>query len=286
MEEQADQATRIQIIPLDKISEPVKPMRSSISAEALAELTESIRAEGVIQPLILMPSGDGFEIVAGHRRFLASKAAGLAVVPAIIKPFDAIEMLRIRFAENFAREDCDPMAQALFIQEFMASTNLPSDRVQETLGVSAYFINSRLALFDLPDDLKSALAEKQIGINAALELSKVKDDATRLALLQNAIENGATLRTINIWVLDHLRMLGYKVNIPGVEGLNVGINTEAAILKDHPVCDLLGCSLHGVRRVMMIICGDCHQQIVSERITRKAADTIAAGSESLNTKAL
>src|SRR3990167_1733920 len=119
MEEQKKTETQYKLVPIELINEPERPMRSEMEAEKLEELTESVRALGIIEPLILRDGKNGLEIVAGHRRYLASKRAGLSHLPCIVRSLSNADGELIKFAENFAREDGDPLAQAVAFEQII-----------------------------------------------------------------------------------------------------------------------------------------------------------------------
>ncbi|RKX60785.1 MAG: hypothetical protein DRP29_01925, partial [Thermodesulfobacteriota bacterium] len=109
--------TEVKEIEISKIEEPKEALRSYFTQEALEELKESIAREGLLQPLLVRPVGDKYEIVAGHRRFIAIKELGWEKVPCIVKEMDDTETLIKRIHENIKREDIDPVDLAEIIHK-------------------------------------------------------------------------------------------------------------------------------------------------------------------------
>ena len=149
------------------------------------------------------------------------------------------------------------------------------------IGVSAGFIHGRLGLLSFPDDVKTALGSKLINLSVAKELAKVDDPAERVRLMTCAIDNGATGTTVCLWVLDYLRVAGYRPAAEKIEGFNGDEKTATALLGIHPTCDCCAGSLAGTRRVMLIWCGGCWEAWTSQKVQDKAAEVIAQGSDAL-----
>ena len=270
------------LIPIDFIDEPEIPMRSQMDAETLTELVDSIKTHGIIEPIILRPKGTRFEIVAGHRRFLASKRALLSEIPAIIRSLGDVEAELLKFAENFAREDADPLAQAQAFSRLAVVTGLAPGPLAEKLGVSESFFRSRVALLLYQEDVKHALAQKLIPLSVAKLLSQITDDSVRLDYLQNVIANGATSYTVAIWVMDWQRLKGYRPAAETIELAPLSEDQIKAILAQHPNCDFCAQTLYEKRRVMMIICGPCWELWNQQVIETKARKIVEMGSSALS----
>jgi ParB family chromosome partitioning protein len=150
-------------LPLSQISpNPNQPRRSFGDAE-LAELAGSIRARGVLQPILVRPVGEGrFEIVAGERRYRAALAAGLTSIPAIVRPLTEAEVLEIAIIENVQRVDLNPIEEAMGYQALIERFGRTQAELAEVVGKSRPHIANTLRLLSLPGDIQDLVREAKI----------------------------------------------------------------------------------------------------------------------------
>ncbi|MEZ0322104.1 MAG: ParB/RepB/Spo0J family partition protein [Thermus sp.] len=217
------------MVPLSELVPRSQPRRRFEEA-SLRDLAESIQAHGVLEPLLVRPKGDGkYEIIAGERRYRAAQMAGLAEVPAVVLEVDEKTAAALALVENLQREDLNPYEETLGVLDLLslelgkgreevvsllhrmrnekggkATHNVmgspEAGRVEElfrVLGRMSWesFVQNRLPLLTLPEDLKAALEEGAIPYTAALELKRVKDEALRRKLLAEA-KAGLSLRDL------------------------------------------------------------------------------------------
>jgi ParB family chromosome partitioning protein len=222
-----EEAFGTEVVPLSVLVPQAQPRRRFENLEALAE---SIREKGVLQPLLVRPLGDGrYAIVAGERRYRAAKMAGLAEVPVRVLDLSEKEARLLALVENLQREDLNPYEETLGVLELLseelgktreevvgllermrkekrgaAAQNVlgtpEAQRVEEVfqaLGRMTWesFVQARLPLLGLPEDLRAALEEGTLPYTAALELKKVKDPEARARLLEEA-KGGLSLREL------------------------------------------------------------------------------------------
>jgi len=229
-----EEAFGTEVVPLSVLVPQAQPRRRFENLEALAE---SIREKGVLQPLLVRPLGDGrYAIVAGERRYRAAKMAGLAEVPVRVLDLSEKEARLLALVENLQREDLNPYEETLgvldLLSEELGKTRekvvgllrqmknakegrirdnvVPKDaqRVEEifkALGRMSWesFVQHRLPLLGLPEDLRTALEEGALPYTAALELKKVKDLEARARLLEEA-KGGLSLRELKARVREVL----------------------------------------------------------------------------------
>jgi len=229
-----EEAFGTEVVPLSVLVPQAQPRRRFENLEALAE---SIREKGVLQPLLVRPLGDGrYAIVAGERRYRAAKMAGLAEVPVRVLDLSEKEARLLALVENLQREDLNPYEETLgvldLLSEELGKTReevvgllrqmknakegrirdnvVPKDaqRVEEifkALGRMTWesFVQHRLPLLGLPEDLRAALEEGALPYTAALELKKVKDPEARARLLEEA-KGGLSLRELKARVREVL----------------------------------------------------------------------------------
>lgn len=186
-------------VPLDVIDDPYIPMRTVMDDEKLEELARSIRTQGLIQPITLRRSGDRFEVVAGHRRFTASKLAGLVLIPAIVRELDSAETDAMRMHENLYREDVNPVDEGRFIQKMIEEHGYDPEQLSAMTGKSKAYLISRYDLFSYPDYLLQAVEQERIGLGASKWLFKITDDAIRKEYTRFAITGGITEKRAQAW---------------------------------------------------------------------------------------
>ena len=158
---------------------PLQP-RGVISPESLNELIESIREQGILEPLVVARTPAGYQIIAGERRWRGAKLAGLATVPAIVKKTTPQGMLEMAIVENVQRTDLNPVDRAKAFDRLIAEFNLTTTEIAKRVGKSAAFVSNTLRLLTLPDALKDGLLSGLITEGHARALAAIED--TRLLI--------------------------------------------------------------------------------------------------------
>jgi ParB family chromosome partitioning protein len=154
----APQAAAAQEISVDLIDPNPYQTRRQINEASLAELTESIRVSGVVQPVVLRPAANGrFQLVAGERRWLASKRAGKTMVPAVVRQISNEQAMEITIIENLQREDLNPMEQARAFERLSREFQLTQEQIAARTGKDRASIANFIRLLKLPDSLQEAL---------------------------------------------------------------------------------------------------------------------------------
>jgi ParB family chromosome partitioning protein len=243
------------LIPLAQLIEPVMPVRFAMDDDKMASLVESVRANGILQNLIVvlsdeqsggippMPIESGaappepkpplYEIVAGHRRYKAACICKLAEVPCLIFAAKDIAIHAARLAENAEREDCTPAEEAVYYRELIEKYDLTEEQLLATVRQKGEYVYRRLQLLRGHKFIFEAVAARQISHNMALKLNQVDDEAHAKYLLALVIEGGATVRTADKWVQE------YKANGPGPvvdHAAMVEQGKAASALPVAPVC--------------------------------------------------
>lgn len=150
------------LIGIDEMVPNVFQPRKGFDEEAMDELVASIREKGIIQPLIVRKSENGYEIIAGERRWRAAKRAGLTQVPAIIKDASNREALELALVENLQREDLNPIEEATAYEQLIKEFGLTHEEISERIGKERSTITNQLRLLRLPAEVKQALIEGKI----------------------------------------------------------------------------------------------------------------------------
>lgn len=182
---------RDQRLPVEKlVPNPDQPRRHFDEA-ALAELAASIREKGVIQPLIVRPKGDVFEIVAGERRWRAAQRAQVHDVPVVIRDFNDTEVLEIAIIENIQRADLNPVEEAAGYRALIERFGHTQEKLAEAMGKSRSHIANLMRLLALPDDVQALLRDGQLSAGHARALITT-DNASVLA--RKVVAEGLSVR--------------------------------------------------------------------------------------------
>ena len=174
---------------------PYQP-RKTFDEAALAELAASIKKSGVFQPIIVRKSINGYELIAGERRFRASKLAGKTTIPAITRQFDEEAMMEIAVLENLQREDLTPLEEAQAYDTLLKKLNLTQAEVSERLGKSRPYIANYLRLLGLPADVKQLLQEGQLSMGQARTLLSLKKKRQISTLAKRTSAERLTVRQL------------------------------------------------------------------------------------------
>lgn len=201
LEKNAKRTIRIALIE-PKTGQP----RKSFEEEPLEQLAASISTYGVLQPILVreLPNGK-YQIVAGERRWRASKLAGLSEIPAIILEGDEKEAAEIALVENIQREDLNPVEEALAYRSLSEEYGMTQEEIAAKIGKSRSAIANAERLLDLPDELLSLLANRSLSAGHARALLALKSKEDRIALANRAIAEGWSVRTAEEEVKRHLR---------------------------------------------------------------------------------
>ena len=159
--------TTTQYISLDVIDDPRIAMRTELDDASLSELMADMKANGLIEPIVVRPVGTRYELVAGARRTRSARLLGWELIEAKSVVCTDEEAFAMRLSENLQRKDVDPVDEASYIGEIMLRTHKDPAEVAAMLHRSAEWIRVRLAVYEMPDYLKQVLATKQISLGAA-----------------------------------------------------------------------------------------------------------------------
>ncbi|KRN89550.1 ParB/RepB/Spo0J family partition protein [Ligilactobacillus ceti] len=195
-EEVSDNEVVVELALADIRPNPYQP-RKTFSPEALAELAASIEKQGVFQPIIVRQSSiKGYELIAGERRFRASKLAGKTQIPAIVREFDEESMMEIAILENLQREDLTPLEEAQAYNSLMENLHLTQAEVSQRLGKSRPYIANYLRLLSLPTAVKQMLQSEKLSMGQARTLLALKDKSKIIPLAEKTVAENLTVRNL------------------------------------------------------------------------------------------
>jgi len=187
---------RVENIPLDKIIPNQYQPREKFEDQALRELEESIREKGVIQPIIVRRSPNGYELIAGQRRWEASKKLKLETIPAIVKEAQDQESLELSLIENIQREDLTPIEEARAYKFLMDKFNLTQEKISQMVGKSRPSIANTLRLLGLPQEIQEAIKNNKISMAHGRLLLEIPELQDQIRFYKDIIDKSLTIREL------------------------------------------------------------------------------------------
>jgi ParB family transcriptional regulator, chromosome partitioning protein len=177
------------------IPNPFQP-RGEFFQESLDELSESIKAQGIVQPILARPKNGKYELIAGERRWRAARKAGLTLIPAIIKDFSDEESLEVALIENIQREDLNPMDEAEAYKRLSSQFKLTQAEISKKVGKERSTVANVMRLLELPKEIQSSLRKDQITMGHAKALLSLSSESDRISLWKEIIKNSLTVRDV------------------------------------------------------------------------------------------
>lgn len=182
-------------IDINDIKPNANQPRKKFDDNKIKELADSITANGVIQPLIVRRSENGFELVAGERRWRASRVAGLKSVPCIIRNFDDKQNMIVAIIENMQREDLDPIEEANGLQDMIKKYGFTQEQVSASLGKSRAYIANSIRLLKLSPEIKKTISDGKMSAAHGRTLAGIADEKKRAKLAERIVKEGLSVRT-------------------------------------------------------------------------------------------
>jgi ParB family chromosome partitioning protein len=188
--------TSVNKLPIHQIEpNPLQP-RSIFDAARLAELSQSIRANGIIQPLIVRKVGDQFHLIAGERRWRAAKLAGLAEVPVVVQELSDARVLEVALIENIQREDLNPIEIAMAFEKLAGDLGLSHEEIGQRTGKERSTITNMLRLLRLPGEIQLMLAEKRLSMGHAKAILALPEEDLQREVAEKAASQGMSVRQV------------------------------------------------------------------------------------------
>lgn len=197
----------VQYVEITKITPNPKQPREHFSPEKLEELAASIKKHGVLQPLVVAPQDDKFELIAGERRLRAAKMAGLQFLPVIIRKIKEHEKLELALIENLQREDLNPIEEAMGYKRLIDEFNLTQDEAGEKVSKSRPAVANALRLLNLPKEIQEAVSRGKISASSGRVLAGISDAKKRDELFRKML-SGLTVRESE----EHVRAKGMSLH--------------------------------------------------------------------------
>lgn len=192
----ADSKNSVLSVPISSVDPKLDQPRRSFDSEALAGLADSISANGVLQPILVRKLDDRYEIIAGERRFRASKLAGLSEIPVIVLEADDLAAAKFALIENLQREDLNPYEEARAYSMLMKEYHLSQEEISLQIGKSRSAIANSLRLLDLPDEVVKLLTEGLITAGHCRALLGLRDRTQLLPLAERCVNRNLSVRDV------------------------------------------------------------------------------------------
>lgn len=184
----------ILFLDINDIKPNTKQPRKFFSDEKIDELARSIETHGIIQPIMVRPSGDGYEIVAGERRWRAARRASLKQVPCIVRELSEEQNMLVSIIENMQREDLNPMEEAEALNQMITRFGLTQEEVSKSVGKSRPYITNALRLLKLPAVIQEMVVRGDLTNGHARCIAGVKEEKKQLYIAQRVIKDGLSVR--------------------------------------------------------------------------------------------
>jgi ParB family chromosome partitioning protein len=196
-EEVGEQHAVLRDVPVGAITPNPHQPRTHFDEEALAELTASIQALGVLQPVLVRPLGEGrYQLVAGERRWRAARRAGLATIPAIVRATDDLHTVAEALVENLQRQDLNVLEEAAAYQQLIEEFGLTHDDVATRVGKSRSAVSNTLRLLQLPAPIQRLVGEGRLSAGHARALLGTPDRGFQEQLARRAVQQGLSVREV------------------------------------------------------------------------------------------
>lgn len=245
-------------VSLDLIDEPKNILRMDIDPDVLDDLAQSISEVGLLQPILLAVDGARFEVVFGHRRFLAHKKIGLSTIRALVRTMSKQEVGIARATENISRADLTPIEEASTYSNLIESYGFTLEQVAKKMSKTPGTIKRRMDLLRMPPMLQSAVHKKQISMTVAEELWSIRDQSSLDYYLMFAIENGCTREVARSWAKDWKDTQRRSETTDEQGGIGYSPSEPRPV---YVTCDLCTGPMEIGQETVMRICKECFKTI-------------------------
>jgi len=230
----------------------------SIDMEKIGELAGSISEVGLLQPILLRAVGERYELVAGHRRWLACKQLKLPAIDAVVRKMSDQDAAIIRATENLSRENLSPLEEALIFKHLTVAYDMGFDDIGKQFGYKPGTVRRRMDLLKMPEPLRDAVHNGRIGVSVAEELWPIADEGDLNYYLMFAVESGCTAATARGWCKDWRDQKRREKDVVDKGGGLVGPHEPRPV---YLPCDLCSGPTVLGSEVVMRVCPECHATI-------------------------
>lgn len=185
-----------QVLRISEIEPNRSQPRKNFDDESISALADSIKQHGILQPILVRPYGNSYQIVAGERRWRAARMLGMSEVPVQIKELSDLEAMQLALIENLQRENLNPIEEALGYYELNESFGMTQDEISKTVGRSRSAIANSLRLLGLPDEIREMLENSELTVGHAKALLSIEDEDEMIEAAQKASDGKMTVRAL------------------------------------------------------------------------------------------
>jgi len=196
MEDTDTAAGGVTTVSINEIDTNPDQPRKTFSPESLAQLAESIKSAGILQPILVVQKNGRYQIAAGERRFRAARLAGLREVPVLVRDLSENELMEIALIENLQREDLNPIEEAEAIKALMDKCGYTQETAAGRLGKSRPAVANALRLLNLPKSIRQSVQDGSLSAGHARVLCGVSDPERQMQLMQAVLEEGLSVRAL------------------------------------------------------------------------------------------
>lgn len=246
-------------ISLNLIDVPTQADRISIDPVTVRELALSIQNQGLLQPIVLNQNSERFDIIAGHRRFLAVQSLGLDKIDARVVQFSEADVSLARATENLQRENLSPVEEAKIYARMINDLKLTYEQIAEKTGRSPGTVRRRMDVIRMPESFQAALHNKKVSLTVAEELWSCPDNDYREYLLEMACDHGITQAVARQWVADYKKS---QRNSPGGNDTGGSLQSVAENQPIYRSCDLCAGPVDLAKVQELRICPTCYKQFL------------------------
>lgn len=183
-------------IDINKIIPNPRQPRAEFAPESLAELAESIKSQGIIEPILARPKNGKYELIAGERRWKAARKAGITLMPAIIKDFSDEESLELALVENLQREDLNPMDEAEAYSKLAGEFHMTQADIAKKVGKDRSTVANMMRLLELPREIQVSIRRGHISVGHARPILSIASESERLAVWKEILKNNLSVRDV------------------------------------------------------------------------------------------
>ena len=249
---------KIAEVDLSRVDGPKESSRMEIDPEYISELAQSISEIGLLQPVLLRPDGERYEVVAGHCRFLAHREAGMSTIRAVVREMTDKEAAVARATENLQRVGLSPIEEATTYAQLIEVHGMSVDQVAYQVGKTTTLVKRRMDLLRMPPQLQEAVHTKAISISVAEELWAIRDETQLNYYLSFAVSGGCTQETARGWAKE------WKDSVRRVAGGAVEGGGDLSPLEPRPcylTCDLCQGPVELGNDKVLRLCPECWETI-------------------------
>lgn len=251
---------KIILVEMNKIKKPVLSMRREFDSESLQDLADSIKNNGLINPITLKKEGGNYEIVAGDRRFEACKLIGADKIAAIVYEKEGLDSERIKIDENFQREDVNVIDEGLYLVQIKEKYNCTQKEIAHMINRTESYVSDRIKATQWHPDLKVAVQKNLINFSIARELARLESEEQLYQCMNSVMEYGTTPAQARKWVNDYRAADKAQEEKPNIDGLT-DENNELPSSRLLQSCQLCQAPQEPRDMIYLTICRSCSDTI-------------------------